>query len=271
MIAERFQRVLLNPEQELANISYEELKTLVLAYPYAANLRLLLLLKSEQEQHPEYERNLSDAAAYTISRARLYTLVVPSVVPVPESVLELKPIAELQRELAAFTPLPRDEQQEEQAELAAPLPAPAIVPVAPVEAPEMPAEPVATEPAESEPVTIAASPFGAWLEQFHLPLLTTPPKALEEASVEAPPLEPEEVAPSPKAEPAPVAPSAKSQAQQLAERSVTEKEEVLSETLAKLYARQGYRDKAIAMYERLCLAFPEKSASFAAAIEQLKN
>ena len=60
-------------------------------------------------------------------------------------------------------------------------------------------------------------------------------------------------------------------AQELAERSVAENKDVISETLARLLAKQGYRDKAINMYERLCLAFPEKSPYFAAEIEKLKK
>ena len=57
----------------------------------------------------------------------------------------------------------------------------------------------------------------------------------------------------------------------LAEKSVTESKSIASETLAKLYADQGFIDKAIEMYERLCLAFPDKSAYFAAAIEKIKK
>lgn len=57
----------------------------------------------------------------------------------------------------------------------------------------------------------------------------------------------------------------------MAERSVKEKEEVASETLADLLARQGHVAKALEMYERLCLLFPEKKATFAARIENLKN
>jgi hypothetical protein len=60
-------------------------------------------------------------------------------------------------------------------------------------------------------------------------------------------------------------------AQLLAEKSVLENKDVISETLAKLYVKQGYRDRAIAMYERLCLAFPEKSTYFAAEIDKLKK
>ena len=60
-------------------------------------------------------------------------------------------------------------------------------------------------------------------------------------------------------------------AQQLAERSVAENQDVISETLAKLYAKQGYRDKSAQMYARLALLFPEKSAYFAAEIDKLKK
>ena len=60
-------------------------------------------------------------------------------------------------------------------------------------------------------------------------------------------------------------------AQVLAERSVSENKDVISETLARLFARQGYREKAIHMYERLILTFPEKSSYFAAEIDKLKK
>ena len=46
---------------------------------------------------------------------------------------------------------------------------------------------------------------------------------------------------------------------------------IITETLAELLANQGQTEKAINMYERLSLIFPNKSAFFAAKIEQLKS
>ena len=56
-----------------------------------------------------------------------------------------------------------------------------------------------------------------------------------------------------------------------AHKSIVENENIASETLAELLADQGSPDKAIRMYERLSLIFPEKSTFFAKRIEKLKN
>lgn len=61
------------------------------------------------------------------------------------------------------------------------------------------------------------------------------------------------------------------QAADLAAKSIKEQQEVASETLALILARQGHREKAIRMYEQLILKIPEKSAYFAAQIQKLKQ
>ncbi|TAN20357.1 MAG: hypothetical protein EPN37_01640 [Chitinophagaceae bacterium] len=50
-----------------------------------------------------------------------------------------------------------------------------------------------------------------------------------------------------------------------------EEQEVLTETMAELRVSKGQYDKAIAIYEKLSLSNPEKSAYFAPKIEALKN
>ncbi|MFM7079316.1 MAG: hypothetical protein ACKOYC_05950 [Bacteroidota bacterium] len=57
----------------------------------------------------------------------------------------------------------------------------------------------------------------------------------------------------------------------MARKSAQEHEDLISETLARIYAQQGRFDKAIVTYERLSLKLPEKKAYFASLIENLKS
>jgi hypothetical protein len=64
----------------LYRVSYEELKTLVVQYPYCQNLRYLLLVKSKMEGNVDQERNMKMTSAYSLDRTQLYLLLKKEVV-----------------------------------------------------------------------------------------------------------------------------------------------------------------------------------------------
>ena len=57
----------------------------------------------------------------------------------------------------------------------------------------------------------------------------------------------------------------------LAEQSVAEHDDLVSETLAQVFEKQGKTGKALDLYEKLSLKYPEKSSYFAKKISVLKN
>ncbi len=57
----------------------------------------------------------------------------------------------------------------------------------------------------------------------------------------------------------------------VAKTSAEEKDEIVSETLASIYLKQGLIKKSILTYEKLCLIYPLKSAYFAALIFKIKT
>jgi hypothetical protein len=57
----------------------------------------------------------------------------------------------------------------------------------------------------------------------------------------------------------------------ISEKSVIENDEFITDTLARVYIRQGYYSKAIFAYEKLILKFPEKSSYFTSQIEKIQR
>lgn len=71
MNAESFAAVL-KEYAHLYQLPMEELRTMVMQYPYCHNLQVLLQEKAELDQHPDREKTLAKAATYAIDRKQLF-------------------------------------------------------------------------------------------------------------------------------------------------------------------------------------------------------
>ncbi len=297
MNAESFAEYLKSPSR-LYQINYQELKSLALQYPYCQNLQWLLLYKSGIDHHRDFDANLEKTAAGSLNRTMLFRQmqdVIEQEKPLEllnfEETLDLQKVPDLQ-----FQPKPLEREQPGE-ELAA-----SEIEAQPFELPikkaseleteelelNLPAEPeTSTEeepPASEEPIeTIHSESPASEEEEGEVP------DALPEPEKEATPTTANSPTPkktfdswhtyqpptiqikSKKQKAAPPLRNTETLVKEIAQRSLLEQDEVISETLAAILARQGQTEKAIKMYERLILLFPKKSAFFAAQINKLKS
>ena len=108
----------LGNREYLYQVSYQELKSLVVQYPYSLSLRYLLAMKSMQEDNRDHERNVELLSTYGIDRAHFYDVFseTPIVledleesVLMGEDFLELKELSTLERELeTSLSPIDTD-------------------------------------------------------------------------------------------------------------------------------------------------------------------
>jgi tetratricopeptide (TPR) repeat protein len=361
MNAESFVRYL-EDANFLHQISYQELKTLSLQYPYCQNLHLLLLKKGYLDNNKDWEKDLTTAATLSFDRTHLFRQIqamgqkaaVDNFL-LNEEFLELKELSELGESILL------EEEVQEENKMANPAPSEIPTPdeesftdlfdasePAPFLEPEQPPIPgsassnIFTEKEEvSEKTNHSTHTLQAFfpdpliekfiacseiLEDFTFPQTVPAHSSTKrKPSFSSPPILPKlkqidqqkhirahqllDQLPAVQKRPKPQPkrsfttwlhdfqePSMKlvldeimehkkleeikkkkkkkkkkKQMLQEAVQSITENEEIASETLAELLIKQGRYDKAIEMYDRLILLFPEKSDYFAAKIKHLKS
>lgn len=290
MNSESFVEYLAQPAK-LYQLPYQEIKNLVAEYPYAGNLRLMMLIKSKIEQDPAFETHLHQLAAHTFDRDYLFDLNHQGL----KDMLDLATGLEERLELKQLSIIDDEElvKVNTSIEVEEPILKAAVVPT-----------PIVDEPIDDNANLQEEAPFESVEEvdlTINIPPITKPEQQLPvfkvsidliddislisllstEAKVQL-----KEKFPAWK-----VFSNGNNQnnldhlkniarqntagfslsTQQTAASSVKQKPGVATETLAKLLERQGSYQKAIKMYEQLSLLNPEKNRYFAAIIEKLKQ
>ncbi len=270
-------------------------------YPYCQTAQLLYALYLYAEEHPQYAVQLKRASAYAVDRRQLkrlidrYRITHPKPAITPKIATPVKPVAPAKSVEPSKLP-PPSLSSPRQHRATSPLSSsqPPSPPPSVSHQPRVAFKPVI--PGSEEPrggeslreklleivhrrLNEIAEEHGVDTDTYEnsnakLPLMEIPGKRRVTFAVESPDLlskeeliekfireEPRISSPR-KVFLKPTHPST---------RDSQEEDEIVSETLAILYHKQGNTKKSIRVYEKLCLLFPEKSSYFAARIEALKT
>lgn len=271
----------------LYNLPLASLQQLAMEYPYSPNLRLLLLLKTHLEGHPDEADYLNRCSAAAFDRAFIYDLLQDTRLEVTKGereateVLELRTLEEIALEEAAIMATPPQSVPETgdnlsyeslfpfpDEEEADPLPAP---PAQPAPAVTVPTYPISW--ADNAAAFMTSLPTGPCLPETDT--ATAPqPEPVSKFSA-SPPLSQatnlrERLREIRQVQAGKLA-DEQEEVRQIARRSLVTQEAVASETLASLLVRQGQYQHAIKMYQRLSLLYPEKKSIFAGLIKDLKE
>ncbi len=249
------QYILFSKENSASN--HEKLGKLLKKYPYSLNLQY---------------KHLESATSLGLHVDRLeFKRLSAYAIDTPFFKLKFKRLAKLNKEVKIETPAPISDTKKEKSELkevevnkSPPAPPANLIIDNPVKqdinehnnmmAPEKDEDKSANQAPES---TI----FTDWLEGLKKS------KRLDEESSAPPPVNPEVFTTKKKKK---KKKKKDKKSKKLLEFG-TKQEDIISETLAELMAKQGYTDKAIEMYNRLSLLFPDKNAYFVRKIEELQK
>lgn len=259
---------LLSDTEQLKKADLTQLDKWLAEYPYAANLYVTKALALHEQQHTDFELALQQAAARTLSRRRLHMLIEGypklevewlTAEPLPEAQNHEQPESKIE----ILEEEPTEVAQAEEPEVQPTEPTPAIakqpvkknsfafsfVKVAAGKAKPEQKKPVQpydiSQSKENKSKKKPAQKQDAIIDRF---LETNP-------SLSPPTLdfgEPKQVA-------------------DLSESSIRLQEEITTENMAMIYLKQKNYEKALTIYKKLLLKYPEKGDYFAALIKNLET
>ncbi len=280
MNRQQFSEFVRNPDGD-ATDTLKMLEDLVKRYPYCQTGQILYTYKLFREEHLQYHTQLKKAAAYAGDRRRLKELIDSG-----KGVLVMAPASEgssvdniIATEPVSVQPQPELLPGEQVVEVVLPL-----EPIVPDVNPDQPTKPeiVISKPALNEEKVEDDPPVTSG-RMSREELLAIVRKRLAEINMGKDQVQSvvEEVTPPTKdsiidrfikEEPKISRPKTNFfSASDVSQRSNLDEEEIVSETLAQLYAKQGNITKAIHIYEKLSLLNQEKSRYFATQIQQLRQ
>ena len=239
MQAQKFLELINHPEQ-LDKSTLEPLRELARKYPYSQPLRFLLAKNLQLVRHPDFEQQVNQAAAAAFDRRHFQAFLsdrekAPEP-PAPQKASrpahQERPASFSERIMGWFIKKGKNRNEEIEEKT-----------VTPIEISEG-ISPVQEKSAPSDTQNTEAQPQRKYDE------------LIDRFLKEEPRIKPRQ---------------AFSSNENLAEKNLVEPEDIGTETLAAIYAKQGLLEKALDIYQKLSLKFPEKSSYFAEKINSIKN
>ncbi len=254
MQAEIFQNII-SERHTLSTDYLAEIKHIIAKYPYCQSAYLPLLKKYYAESHIDFEDTLKLSAVYFSDRSRIrkFLLEESKTISLPEAVKEKATITaeeKIAASIAAIDPL-LDQLNSQILAEAVGFSLEHEIEKEIAKLPEIPVE------KETEKWNDQNKDFYSWLEK---PKDETPKlkyaHLIDKFLTDQPKIVPKKEFFSPV---------------NMARKSVEEDEEIVSETLANLYAQQGHYTKALKAFHQLSLKFPKKNTYFSARIKEIEE
>lgn len=241
MQQEKFLDLLSHPER-LDKGSMDQLRHLAERFPYSQPLRILLAKNLQLQKNPDFERHVNQAAAYAFDRRHFQVymsgrLKTEASVPAPA---EPKKTEENNNSPTRMPSWIARLFSKKEKRVVSPLIAREVSP----EKTSDKADPKNENPAVELPESKASLPL-----RKHDDLI-------DRFLKEEPRIKPRRDA---------------TPGENLAEKNLLGAEEIGTETLAAIFIKQGLHQKALDIYQKLSLKFPEKSSYFAEKINSIKN